>query len=128
MVGPPDACRILVADDEPVIGSLLRESLALAGHEVDVSQDGRDALRRYHPGEYDLLILDSMLPRRSGLEVVVQIRNSGDGVPIILTSTGAGMGRVESFAFTYRVELLQKPFGVRDLRAAVERAVRGSGG
>lgn len=118
-------CRILVAEDEPMVRRLVRECLTLAGYEVELSEDGRDALGRYRPGSFDLLILDSMLVRRSGLEVVAQLRNAGDGVPIILTSASAtGMGRVEPFAFTYRVELLRKPFGVRDLREAVERATR----
>jgi len=125
MPGAPSALRILVADDEPVISRLVKESLVLEGYAVDISIDGRDTLTRYRPGAYDLLILDSMLARRSGLEVVAQLRNAGDGVPIILTSaSAAGMGRVEPFAFTYRVELLRKPFGLRDLRAAVDRAVR----
>ena len=123
----PGAFRILVADDEPSLGRLLRESLTRAGHKVEISEDGRDALRRYRPGTYDLLILDSMLSHRSGLEVIAHIRDSGDVIPIILTSASLESGRVESFAFTYRVELLHKPFGVRDLRAAVDRAVRDSG-
>jgi two-component system response regulator QseB len=117
--------RILVAEGEPTVGQLIREALKLAGHEVELSENGRDALRRYQKGEFDLLVIDSMLPRRSGLEVVTQIRNSGDAVPIILTSAGAG--RVESFAFTYRVELLHKPFGLKELRAAVARALRETG-
>ncbi len=122
-------CRILVAEDDPRVRRLIRECLVLAGYEVEVSEDGRDALGRYRPGTYDLLILDSMLARRSGLELVAQIRNAGDPVPIILTSASApGMGRVEPFAFTYRVELLRKPFGIRDFRAAVERATRRPGG
>ncbi len=125
MPGSPPPCRILVAEDEPNIRRLIRESLTLSGYEVELSEDGRDVLGRYRPGTFDLVILDSMLSRRSGLEVVVQLRNAGDGVPIILTSaSAAGMGRVEPFAFTYRVELLRKPFGVRELRAAVERATR----
>lgn len=122
----PGACRILVADDEPMVRRLLRESLTLDGHAVELSEDGRDALQRYRPGTFDLLILDSRLARRSGLEVVAQVRNAGDSIPIILTSaSAAGMGRVEPFAFTFRVELLRKPYGVRDLRDAVERATRG---
>ena len=125
MPGAPSTLRILVADDEPAVSRLVKESLTLSGCSVDLSEDGRDLLARYRPGCYDLLILDSMLARRTGLEVVAQLRNSGDRVPIILTSASAvGMGRVEPFAFTYRVELLRKPFGLRELRAAVEHATR----
>ncbi|HXX93679.1 MAG TPA: response regulator [Planctomycetota bacterium] len=117
--------RILVADDEPGVGRLVQDGLSRSGYAVDVTPDGREALTRYRPGDYDLLILDSMLAKRSGLELVSKIRNAGDDVPIILTSGSVpGAGRVEPFAFTYRVELLRKPFGLRDLREAVERAVR----
>jgi DNA-binding response OmpR family regulator len=124
MPGSTAPCRILVAEDEPLVGRVFRESLVLSGYAVDLSEDGRDALCRYRPGSYDLLILDSKLARRSGLEVVVQLRDAGDPIPIILTSAAAaGMGRMEPFAFTYRVELLRKPFGVRDLRRAVDRAI-----
>jgi two-component system response regulator TrcR len=117
--------RVLIADDEPAVGRLVVKALGREGYSVDVAQDGREALSRYHPGEYDLLILDSMMTRRSGLEVVIKLRNAGDAIPIILTSAAAvGAGRVEPFAFTYRVELLRKPFGVRELREAVDRAIR----
>jgi DNA-binding response OmpR family regulator len=120
--------RILLADDEPAIGRLVSKALGLDGYAVDVANDGREALSRYHPGDYDLLILDSMMGRRSGLEVVVKLRNDGDPVPIILTSAGTtASGRVEPFAFTYRVELLRKPFGLRELRDAVHRAIRPTG-
>jgi DNA-binding response OmpR family regulator len=123
MPGAAAPRRILVADDEPTIRRLFKESLTFAGYRVELSENGREALNLYRTGAYDLLILDVALSKKTGLEVVVKLRNSGDPVPIILTAGGeAGEGRVEPFAFTYRVELLRKPFGLRDLRAAVERA------
>jgi DNA-binding response OmpR family regulator len=119
------APRILVGDDETQIRRLVRDTLKPSGYAVDVTRDGRELLGRYQPGEYSLLILDTMLVHASGLEVVMKLRDRGDRVPIILMfGPRTEPDRVEPFAFTYKVDLLRKPFGVTDLRSAVERALQ----
>ncbi len=124
MTGPAPAPRILVGDDETQICRLVRDVLKLGGYEVDLSQDGREILRRYETGSYSLLILDTLMAHTSGLEIVMKLRDRGDGVPIILMSGPLKEpDRVEPFAFTYRVDVLRKPFGVGDLRSAVDRAL-----
>ncbi len=116
--------RILVGDDETQIRRLVRDTLKPSGYAVDVTRDGRELLDRYQTGGYSLLILDTMLVHASGLEVVTKLRDRGDGVPIILMfGPRTEPDRVEPFAFTYRINLLRKPFGVVDLRSAVERAL-----
>lgn len=124
MPEPAPAVRILVGDDESHICRLVSDILGPSGYTVDLQQDGRDILRRYHAGDYSLLILDTVLQHTSGLEVVMKIRDRGDAVPIILMSGSADEpDRVGPFAFTYRVDILRKPFGVGDLRGAVDRAL-----
>ena len=76
--------RILVGDDETQIRRLVRDTLKPSGYAIDVTRDGREVLERYQTGSYSLLILDTMLVQASGLEVVMKIRDRGDGVPIIL--------------------------------------------
>ncbi|MBI3857894.1 MAG: response regulator [Planctomycetes bacterium] len=124
MPEPRSTARILVGDDETQICRLVRDVLKPSGYDVDVVQDGRDILERYNSGDYSLLILDTLMAQASGLEVVMKLRDRGDVVPIILMTGPRREGdRVEPFAFTYRVDVLRKPFGIGDLRAAVERAL-----
>jgi DNA-binding response OmpR family regulator len=118
----PDSRRILVADDETQMCRLVRDTLKGSGYSVDIAQDGRALLKHYNSGDYSLLILDTLLVQTSGLEVVMKLRDRGDPVPIILMF-GRGPDRVEPFAFTYRVDVLRKPFGLGDLRSAVRRAL-----
>jgi DNA-binding response OmpR family regulator len=125
MHDPQPATRILVVDDEPQICRLVRDVLQPSGYEIQIGHDGREFLERYRPGDYSLLILDTLLVHLSGLEVVMKLRDRGDLVPIILMfGPRREASRVEHFAFTYRVDLLRKPFGIGDLRAAVARALR----
>lgn len=125
MPGSPAVPRILVGDDEIQICRLVQDVLKGGGYSIDTTQDGREILGRHHEIGYQLLILDTILAHVSGLEVVTKLRDRGDAVPIILMSGPLRESdRVESFAFTYRVDVLRKPFGVGDLRSAVERALR----
>jgi DNA-binding response OmpR family regulator len=125
MPGTPSDSRILVGDDESQICSLVQDVLRAAGYAIDVTHDGREILQRHPSGGYSLLILDTLLAHTSGLEVVMKLRDRGDEVPIILMSGPLKeTDRVESFAFTYRVDVLRKPFGVGDLRSSVDRALR----
>ncbi len=124
MPGPETSPRILVGDDEFQICRLVQDVLKSVGYVIDVTQTGREFLDRYHCGDYSLLILDTVLLHTSGLEVVMKLRDRGDVVPIILMSGASREAdRVEPFAFTYRVDVLRKPFGVGDLRSAVSRAL-----
>ncbi|HVR84098.1 MAG TPA: response regulator [Planctomycetota bacterium] len=127
MPGPQEPPRILIGDDEFQICRLLQDVLSSVGYLIDVTQTGREFLDKYRSGAYSLLILDTVLLHTSGLEVVMKLRDRGDGIPIILMSgPSREADRVEPFAFTYRVDVLRKPFGVGDLRSAVGRAL-GSG-
>lgn len=122
----PDSipARVLVGDDESQICRLVRDVLRPAGCDVDICQDGEDILRQYRSGDYSLLILDTLFVEMSGLEVVMKVRDRGDGVPIILMYGPRNEpDRMETIAFTYKVDILRKPFGVRELRAAVGRAL-----
>jgi len=122
---PPPPIRIIVADDETQICRLIRDVLKSGGYQIDLTRDGDELLMKYHTGGYALIILDTQLNRISGMEVVMKLRDRGDAVPIILLSTPSGAAdRVEPFAFTYRVDVLRKPFGVGDLRAAVRRSLK----
>src|SRR5580765_5847299 len=70
---PKTPLRCLVADDEPQIGSLLRDALAPTGYAADVVQDGEAASRKLAEQDYALLISDVMMPRKSGVELVREL-------------------------------------------------------
>jgi DNA-binding response OmpR family regulator len=119
----PGASRVLVADSEDQVRRFLKEALALSGYSVDLLPGGRDVLDGYSPGVHGLLVLDSRISSGTGFEIISLLRDRGDDVPIVLMSGAArGAGRVAPFALAYRVELLRKPFGLSDLRAALGRA------
>lgn len=125
MPDPRSTARILVGDDELQICRLVRDVLQHSGYDVEITQDGRAILERYHSGDYALIIVDTLMVQASGLEVVMKLRDRGDAVPMILMiGPRQEPDRVETFAFSYRVDLLRKPFGIGDLRSAVERALR----
>ena len=86
--------RILVVDDEPSIIKGLVFSLSQEGYAIDAAYDGEEALEKFQNNEYDLVILDVMLPKMNGLEVLQRIRE-GSGIPVImLTAKGEDMDKI----------------------------------
>ena len=76
--------RILVVEDEPAIALGLEDDLRMEGYEVELANDGVTGARRGQEGAFDLIILDVMLPRRSGLDVCRDIRAAGMATPILI--------------------------------------------
>jgi DNA-binding response OmpR family regulator len=74
IMGPVNATRVLVVDDEPMVREVLARYLAKEGYAVDVAEDGEQALAAYAQALPDLVLLDLMLPRIDGLEVFRRIR------------------------------------------------------
>ena len=68
------AKRILIVDDEPLIVKGLKYSLEQDGYEIDTAQDGEEAVNKFFAGQYDLILLDVMLPKIDGIEVCQRIR------------------------------------------------------
>ena len=80
--------KVLVVDDEKLIVKGLRFSLEQDGMEVDCAYDGEEALEKAKAGEYDIILLDLMLPKMDGLEVYQQIREFSNVPIIMLTAKG----------------------------------------
>jgi DNA-binding response OmpR family regulator len=117
--------RILIVEDDESISLGLRMNLEAEGYEVAVAGDGEDGLDQIHRADgFDLVILDVMLPRRNGLEVLRQLRGEGNSVPIIvLSARGAEMDKVLGLELGAE-DYVTKPFGLAELLARVRAVLR----
>ena len=116
--------RILVAEDELKMASLLRRGLVEEGHAVDVSRTGDDALRMARAVEYDAIVLDLMLPGLDGVEVCRRLRQSGVWSPVLmLTARDAVEDRVAGLD-AGADDYLPKPFSFSELLARLRALAR----
>src|ERR1700710_1061629 len=87
--------RVLVVDDELAVRTSLHRALNLERYDVDLAEDGRDALDRVAHGRYDAISLDGSMPRLDGLEACRRMRAAGDRTPVLmLTARDAVDARV----------------------------------
>lgn len=115
--------KILLVDDDEELTELVTEYLSVEGFEVSAVHDGRSGLETGLSGKYDLMILDVMLPRMSGFEVLKRLRESSKLPVLMLTARGEDMERIiglESGADDY----LPKPFNPRELVARIGAILR----
>jgi len=119
--------RVLLVDDEPTIIKMVGKRLELAGYEVLVATDGEDAITKATLGKPDVVLLDLMLPKKSGFEVCAAIRRDPalKNVPIIIF-TGKGQEMDERLCREIGASAyITKPHGSKALLEQVE-ALRGS--
>src|ERR1051325_5903139 len=81
--------RILVVEDEPRMANVVAKGLRENSYAVDVAEDGEAALYQASINDYDLLILDVLLPQRDGFEVCRELRARGDSTPILMLTARA---------------------------------------
>jgi DNA-binding response OmpR family regulator len=116
--------KILVVEDEDAILMLLEDDLTLEGYEVATARDGERALSMAREGEFDLVILDIMLPKRDGFEVCRELRGSGVDVPILmLTAKSQEIDKVLGLELGAD-DYLTKPFSPKELVARIRAILR----
>ncbi len=115
--------RILIVDDEPAIIKGLSFSLKQDGYEIDSAVDGEEAVEKFNSNPYDLIILDVMLPRLNGLEVLERIREQSRVPVIMLTAKGEDMDKILGLDYGAD-DYITKPFNILELKARIKAVFR----
>ncbi len=117
--------NILVVDDEKAIVDILKFNLEKEGYTVSVAYDGEKALEMTLAGDYDLLLLDIMMPKKDGLQVCKEVREKSDVPIIMITAKAEEVDKVLGLEFGAD-DYITKPFSVRELMARVKSNLRRS--
>jgi len=111
--------RILVVDDAPHVARTIQAMLAYFGHEVETSADGEEALGKFAPGTYDLVVTDYSMPRMNGIDLAHAIRKQAAGQLIVLV-TGFAFSMAARHPGPLPVDLvIGKPFSLAEFREAL---------
>lgn len=115
---------ILIIEDEPAMQLGLKDNLEMESYQVDAASDGESGLQKIKTGNYDLIILDVMLPKLSGFDVCKAARAVGNTTPIILlTARGEEIDKVLGLELGAD-DYITKPFSVRELLARIKAILR----
>ena len=114
------AKKVLVVDDEKLIVKGIRFSLE---QDVDCAYDGEEALECIHNKDYDIVLLDLMLPKLSGMEVCQQVREFSDVPIIMLTAKGEDMDKILGLEYGAD-DYITKPFNILEVKARIKAIIR----
>ena len=120
------AKKVLVVDDEKLIVKGLRFSLEQDGMEVDCAYDGEEALEYARSKEYDMILLDVMLPKMDGFEVCQQIREFSNVPVVMLTAKGDDMDKILGLEYGAD-DYITKPFNILEIKARIKAIMRRTG-
>ena len=121
------AKKVLVVDDEKLIVKGIRFSLEQDGMEVDCAYDGEEALNMAKANEYDMILLDIMLPKMDGFEVCQAIREFSDMPIVMLTAKGDDMDKILGLDYGAD-DYITKPFNILEVKARIKAIMRRTAG
>lgn len=110
--------KILIVEDEKNISKLIQDTLSLANYEFECSFDGEDALKKIKENTYDLILLDIMLPKLDGFQIVEQMKNNN--IPIIFLSAKNDVNTIVKGLKNGGQDYIIKPFEPLELLARIE--------
>lgn len=117
------AKKVLVVDDEKLIVKGIRFSLEQDGMEVDCAYDGEEALEKIKSKEYDIILLDVMLPKLTGFEVCQQVREFSTVPIVMLTAKGEDMDKILGLEYGAD-DYITKPFNILEVKARIKAIMR----
>lgn len=115
--------KVLVVDDEKLIVKGIRFSLEQEGMEVDCAYDGEEAVKMAREKEYDVILLDVMLPKADGYEVCQTIREFSDAPILMLTAKGSDMDKILGLEYGAD-DYVTKPFNILEVKARIKAILR----
>lgn len=115
--------KVLVVDDEKLIVKGIRFSLEQDGMEVDCAYDGEEALQKAKDNEYDIILLDVMLPKLTGFEVCQQIREFSNVPVVMFTAKGEDMDKILGLEYGAD-DYITKPFNILEVKARLKAIMR----
>ena len=115
--------KVLLAEDDAALGYIIKDSLQEEGYHVVLCSDGQTAIDRFNKNEFDICLLDVMMPYKDGLAVARKIRQQTDLIPILfLTAKSMEEDRIKGFQ-SGADDYISKPFDVEDMVVKVVRLV-----
>jgi len=114
---------IHIIDDEPIIFEVLQDLLTSEGYEVEISTNGEEALEKYSSQEFDLTLLDLLMPGMNGIEVLKKLKLMDPSAVVIIITAYASVESAISAMKMGAFDYLQKPFKHDELLLIVQRAI-----
>ena len=118
--------RILIVEDDHKLGALLEQGLQEDGFEIARASDGEEAIAKAVATDYDLILLDYMLPKRSGYEVTVELRRAGRRTPILMLTARDAPEDLREALLAGVNALMGKPFRFGELVDQIRSLTSGS--
>ena len=116
--------KVLVVEDDRKVAGFIEQGLREEGYAVDVAPDGDEATMLAHVYEYDLLVLDVMLPKKTGLQVAAELRREGRKTPILMLTARDAPEDIQSVFAAGVDDLMSKPFRFDDLLGRIRHLTR----
>jgi DNA-binding response OmpR family regulator len=116
--------HILLVEDEAKVARFIKEGLTAEGYEVEIAADGKTGEKMARSGEFDLILLDVLLPKKSGFEVLHDLRTDGVRTPILMLTARSSTEDIVQGLDSGAEDYLTKPFAFNELLARIRSLLR----
>lgn len=116
--------EIMLIDDEPIVGKRLRPALEKVGYQVEVYEDGREALERFHQKHFDIVVTDVRMQEVDGIEVLEEVLKHAKQTRVIIITGYATVEVAREAVAKGAFDFIAKPFKPNDLRAVIAKAAK----